>query len=228
MDGFINLNKPKGLTSAKALAIVKGILKSKGVLTGKIGHLGTLDPDAEGVLPIAVGKATKLFEEFLTKQKVYYSIFCFGKTSDTLDASGTITETSPVIVKLDEVKKAVENYKGEISQIPPMYSAKSVNGVRAYELARKGIEVELKPKKVKIYSFEVLEELGNSRFSFRIICGGGTYIRSLARDLALDLGTVGLMEYLKREQSGDLKIENSFTLQDLREKEVKEFFVELK
>ncbi|MCL2630449.1 MAG: tRNA pseudouridine(55) synthase TruB [Firmicutes bacterium] len=227
LNGFINLYKEAGMTSAKAVAITQGILKRKGFPVSKIGHLGTLDPDAEGVLPIALGKATKLFESFLKKKKVYFAKFLFGKTSDTLDASGIITEENNIITSLNEIQAVLPCFLGEIDQMPPNYSAKSVNGVRAYELARKGKEVNLSPKTVTIYSCEVLEKLSENLFSFRITCGGGTYIRALARDIAIKAGTVGLMQYLKREESGNFNIKDSKTLNDLRELPCDDFIIDM-
>jgi tRNA pseudouridine55 synthase len=227
VNGFINLNKESGLTSQKAVLIVKHILKSKGAEFKKIGHLGTLDPDAVGVLPIAVGRATKCFEAFLKKQKTYYAEFLFGKITDTLDMSGVVTEENEKTVKFDEINAVLHKFIGKIEQIPPIYSANSINGVRAYKLARKGETPEMKPKAVEVFNIELLKELEKNVFSLRITCGSGTYIRSLARDIASELQTVGLMRYLKREKSGAFSIENSVTLQYIRENDLNNYIIPL-
>lgn len=214
LSGFINLYKKKDITSNKALSILKYHLKENNITT-KVGHFGTLDPDAEGVLPVALGRATRLFDYFLDKEKVYRSVFRFGIDTDTLDASGKIlTECNKIVLK-SSIQEILPSLIGDIDQIPPKYSAKCINGQRAYDLARKGIEFELKPKKITIYSLELLEDLGDNCFSFRIICSGGTYIRSIARDMAQALGTVGIMQYLEREVSGPFKVADSIMLEDL-------------
>lgn len=214
LSGFINLYKNKDITSNKALSILKYHLKKNNIST-KVGHFGTLDPDAEGVLPVALGRATRLFDYFIDKKKIYYSIFRFGISTDTLDASGEIVSECNKIILSSQIKELLPLFEGELEQVPPKYSAKSINGKRAYDLARKGIEFELKPKTVTIYSIELLEERGENCFTFRIVCSGGTYIRSIARDLANALGTVGIMQYLKREKSGVFSLEESVTLAQL-------------
>lgn len=214
LSGFINLYKNKDITSNKALSILKYHLKKNNIST-KVGHFGTLDPDAEGVLPVALGRATRLFDYFIDKKKIYYSIFRFGISTDTLDASGEIVSECNKIILSSQIKELLPLFEGELEQVPPKYSAKSINGKRAYDLARKGIEFELKPKTVTIYSIELLEERGENCFTFRIVCSGGTYIRSIARDLANALGTVGIMQYLKREKSGVFSLEESVTLTQL-------------
>lgn len=214
IDGFLILNKKAGMTSASAINRLKRILRTQHVDFDKIGHTGTLDPDGEGVLPIAIGRATRLFNYISEKTKVYYTEFVFGKETDTLDGSGTVTKTSGIIPSSSDILAVLDSLKGEIDQIPPMYSAKSVNGQRAYDLARAGINVELKPRRVTINSIELLGKNGEA-FAFRITCGGGTYIRSIARDMATSLGTFGYMQYIRREQSGAFSIENAYTLEEI-------------
>ncbi|NLO64296.1 MAG: tRNA pseudouridine(55) synthase TruB [Clostridiales bacterium] len=227
LNGFINLNKTKGMSSAKAVAKLNNLLKSSGADHGKIGHLGTLDPDAEGVLPVALGRATRLFNYFLDKKKVYYTEFVFGKTTDTLDESGKITDICDKIPDFAAIEAALPSFTGRISQIPPEYSAIQVNGQRAYELARTGKDFYLKARDVDIYNIKLLESLCGGVYSFRIECGGGTYIRSIARDLGLSLGSLAYMRYLKRLQSGPFSIESAYTLDELAEGAIKDKIVPL-
>ena len=216
ISGFINVNKQAGVTSGRVVNRIKGIMRAQGLEITKIGHLGTLDPDGEGVLPIAIGRATRLFDLLTNKTKVYYTIFRFGETSDTLDASGTITETNEKLPTKEEILAIIPSLTGEIAQIPPSYSAKVINGERAYKLARKGETPDLKAKLIKIESIELIEQLNDREYAFRVTCGGGTYIRSIARDMASALGTVGLMSYIKREQSGAFNLTTAYTLDELQ------------
>lgn len=215
LSGFINLRKNPHISSNKALSILKRVLIQNNIST-KVGHFGTLDPDAEGVLPVALGRAARLFDYFLEKQKVYYAIFRFGIKTDTLDASGEEIATDNKQIITEDILKALPNLVGEIDQLPPNFSAKSINGQKAYKLARKGIEFELKTKKITIYSIELLEMLGNNLFSFRITCSGGTYIRSIANDMAKEMGTIGIMQYLCREKSGKFALNDAVTLEELQ------------
>lgn len=200
-SGFINLYKNSGLSSNKALSILKYKLKQNNIKT-KVGHFGTLDPMAEGVLPVALGRATRLFDYSLDKLKVYEAEFLFGTATDTLDSTGVVIGTGRSAITEEEIKSVIPSLVGEVEQVPPAYSAKSVNGVRAYKLARSGEEVVLPAKKVNIYSIEPVKNIGEGRFLFRIECGGGTYIRSIVRDMASALGTVGVMTKLVRVKSG--------------------------
>lgn len=217
ISGFLNLNKPQGLTSNKAIQVLRGILKKNG-LDVKVGHLGTLDPMASGVLPVAINRATRLFDYVVDKEKAYRAEFIFGADSATLDTDSDVTFFSGVSVNEDGILSVLPSFIGEYDQIPPIFSAKSVNGVRAYDLARKGIEVELKPKKVRIYDLKLLERVGENRYRFDIVCGGGTYIRALGRDIAAKLGTKAVMSSLIRTKSGVFDIENALTLEQFREK----------
>ena len=212
MNGFINCCKPTGMTSSDVVSKIKRLFK--GV---KTGHMGTLDPGAAGVLPIALGKATRLFDFLTDKKKLYRGRFTFGVTTDTLDSYGKVLEREGRIPTQEEIKKVLYELTGRISQIPPAYSALSIGGVRAYDLARKNVEIELPTREVDVFSFELLRQTAEDTFEFDILCGGGTYIRSLARDLALKCGTVGYMSSLIRLSSGVFDIKESFTLEEIEE-----------
>lgn len=195
MTGFLNILKKEGDTSTYVVNRIKRLTKTS------CGHMGTLDPLASGVLPVGVGNATRLFDYFLGKEKEYVARFRFGVTTETLDR-----ESEPVyggrVPSEEEVAAALPAFVGEIEQIPPAFSAISVNGRRSYEYAREGRSVELNPKRVRISAFDFLGKTAPDEFEFGIVCGGGTYIRALARDLAEMLGTKGFMTGLKRTQSG--------------------------
>ncbi len=209
MNGVVNLYKPKGWTSRDAVNKVRSCLGVK-----EVGHMGTLDPQGEGVLPVGVGKATRLFDAFLKKDKVYEADFAFGYETDTLDGEGTVVSDGGIIPSESEVEEAIGKLVGEQMQIPPAYSAKSVGGVRAYDLARKGEKVELKPALVTIYDARVISRNGDT-YRVYVHCGAGTYIRSVCRDLAYSLGTYATMISIKRIRSGVFKVENSVTVDDL-------------
>lgn len=209
LSGFINVNKAAGVSSAREVAIIKR-------LTGvPCGHMGTLDPMASGVLPIAVGNATRLFDFFLSKRKTYVAEFTFGIETDTLDATGTVIRQGGAIPSAEQIEGALPSLVGEYDQVPPLYSAKSVGGRRAYQIARSGGEVELAPKRVSVGRFALSGEVKSGVFRFEIECGAGTYIRSLARDLAALLGTYATMSALTRTKSGPFEIENSVETREL-------------
>ena len=219
MTGFIVVNKLEGVSSAREVAIIKR-------LTGMpCGHMGTLDPMASGVLPIAVGNATRLFDFFLNKTKTYVATFRFGEDYDTLDTTGTLLKSGERIPSPEEIDAVIPKLVGEIMQVPPKYSAKNVNGQRGYKLAREGVEFTLPPKKVSIYSIKRLSYDGDSSFSFEIVCGGGTYIRSIARDMAKELGTVATMSRLVRTSSGPFIIEKSVATNELNKDNLKDYFI---
>lgn len=219
MNGFINLNKAIGVSSAKEVSVIKRLTCTP------CGHMGTLDPMASGVLPIAIGNACRLFDYFLSKKKVYIATFKFGEDYDTLDTTGNVTKSGGRIPSADEIKCVIPELVGEVMQIPPSYSAKSVNGKRGYELARKGVQFTLPPKKVSIYSIEFLESSKDGGFSFKIECGGGTYIRSIARDMAARLETFAAMSALERVQSGPFGIENAVQSSELTEDNIGSYVV---
>lgn len=211
MNGFVNVIKPVGATASDVVVCLKHILGER-----KIGHLGTLDPGAAGVLPVAVGQGTRLFDFLTDKTKKYRAFFTFGKTTDTLDSYGVITDTSDVIPTKEQLQAVLNRFVGQFDQIPPIYSAKSVGGVRAYKLARSGVEVELKPRKIVIYDISITRQLSADTFVVDVTCGGGTYIRSIARDVAAALNTVAYMSGLIRLQSGNFNIDSAYTLDEVR------------
>ena len=211
MNGFINVLKPVGATASDVVVCVKHVLHEK-----KVGHLGTLDPGASGVLPVAVGQGTKLFNFLTNKVKYYRAFFTFGVTTDTLDSYGQINERSDFLPTREQIQGVLKRFLGKIDQLPPLYSAISVGGVRAYDLARKGETVELKTRPIEIYSFDLIDGKSPDTFVFDIKCSGGTYIRSLARDLATACGTVGYMSALIRLQSGCFEIKDAYTLDEIR------------
>lgn len=213
MNGFINVLKPVGATASDVVVCVKHVLHEK-----KVGHLGTLDPGASGVLPVAVGQGTKLFNFLTNKVKYYRALFTFGLTTDTLDSYGEVTARSNILPTKEQVAAVLKQFEGAIEQAPPLYSAISVGGVRAYKLAREGVDVQLKTRPVEVYSFELIEQKSADTFAVDIKCSGGTYIRSLARDVAHSLGTVGYMSALIRLQSGCFDIQDAYTLDEIREK----------
>lgn len=211
MNGVIIVNKADSITSQKVVNMVKHKFNKK----FKVGHYGTLDPKATGVLPIAIGKATKLFDLMQDKIKVYRAIFRFGVETDTLDSEGKIINQSNVLPTLSDIQSVLPSFIGQIKQVPPLYSANMVNGVRAYDLARKNVEFELKTKSVYVYKFECIKQINNADFLFEIHCGSGTYIRSLCRDLAYALNTYGFMPLLIRTKSGNFDIQNSISYKEL-------------
>ena len=210
MNGFINIFKPSGITSAYALTKIKKAFKGE-----KIGHMGTLDPLASGVLPVGIGKCNRLFNYLLDKDKVYKAEFTFGYETDTLDSDGKIIKESKIIPSKEEILKVLPSLMGEVMQVPPSYSAKNVDGKRSYQLARRGIQVELPPKKVEISKIQLDSVIGDNTFAFTIYCKGGTYIRSICRDMAYKLNTFATMTKLSRVQSGCFSLENSIKIEDL-------------
>ena len=210
MIGIVNINKPKGVTSSNVVVKVKKLLNLK-----RVGHMGTLDPLASGVLPICIGKATRLFDYFLKKQKTYIAQFKFGEETNTLDLEGEVVKTSNNIPTLNQVEESLKKFIGEIEQIPPMFSSKKINGKKAYDLARKGEEIELAPCKVVIYDYKILNQINDNTFEFLITCSAGTYIRCLARDLGKDLNSCATMVSLIRTKTGNFYIENSIDYESL-------------
>lgn len=209
MTGFINVNKAEGVSSAREVAIVKR-------LSGQpCGHMGTLDPMASGVLPIAVGNASRLFDFFLAKRKRYIAEFTFGTDTDTLDTTGNVIARSDVIPTEGQIISVLSELVGEYDQVPPNYSAKSVNGVRGYKLARRGEQFVLPSKRISVGEFTLINQVSDNVYKFEIECSSGTYIRALARDLGKLTGTYAVMNALIRTQSGPFRIENSVKTQDL-------------
>ncbi|MBJ7540912.1 tRNA pseudouridine(55) synthase TruB [Streptococcus sp. SL1232] len=224
INGIINLKKEAGMTSHDAVFKLRKILHEK-----KIGHGGTLDPDVVGVLPIAVGKATRVIEYMTEAGKVYRGQICLGFSTTTEDASGELVEKSPVSeLSEEEVDLALSRFIGEITQIPPMYSAVKVNGKRLYEYARAGQEVERPKRHVSIYDFKRTSPLNFKDeccyFDFEVACSKGTYIRTLSVDLGKSLGFASHMSYLERQASAGLQLEDALTLSEIAEKVAQDDF----
>ena len=208
MKGFINLIKPVGMSSAYAVTAVKKKFNMP------CGHMGTLDPMASGVLPVGVGQASRLFQYQLDKEKTYIAKFRFGYSTDTLDVTGQTIATTKTIPTEQAIMQNLNKFIGDIDQVPPKYSAKCIDGKRGYQLARKGVEFELEPKKVTVLDFKVLNKISDDEYEFMIRCKGGTYIRSLARDLALECNSLGVMSALDRTSAGIFKEENGVTVEE--------------
>ena len=211
INGIIVINKEKGYTSHDVVARLRGILHTK-----KIGHTGTLDPMAEGVLPVCIGGATKLCETFTGHDKEYEAVMLLGSTYDTLDVTGQLLETREVMSTAEEIEAALKSFIGGYDQIPPMYSARKINGKKLYDLARSGITVERTPVFVNIYDISVLS-IDLPRVRIKVKCGKGTYIRSLIDDAGKKLGCGAAMEALTRTKSGDFTLEGAHTLSDIEE-----------
>ena len=206
IDGFINIYKEQGFTSFDVVAKLRGILKQK-----KIGHTGTLDPMAEGVLLVCLGSATKMCDLLTEKNKTYTCTMLLGKTSDTEDVTGVMTDVTDVYPDEKTVRAAVMSFVGDYMQIPPMYSAIKVNGKKLYELARAGQVIEREPRPVTIHSINI-QSVELPRVTFDVSCSKGTYIRSLCRDIGEKLGCGAVMEKLVRTEVKGFTIEESLTL----------------
>ena len=211
LKGILNVNKEKGISSARVVSLVRRALNMK-----KVGHTGTLDLEASGVLPIVIGKATRVSDYMMTKDKVYETELILGAKTDTLDAAGEIIEKSDKVVTKEEFLQAMKTFKGEIEQIPPMYSALKVNGKKLYDLAREGIEIERKKRKVNIYDIELLD-FAFPKATIRVTCSKGTYIRTLVDDIGEKLGSLAYVNELKRVRVGDFDIKDSIKSGDLLE-----------
>lgn len=213
MNGFINLLKPPGMTSSDAVLAVRKKLP-RGV---KVGHGGTLDPDAAGVLPICLGRATRLFDYMIDKSKTYTAELTLGVETDTQDASGKVVRVSVEIPGEADVRGALPALTGQIMQTPPLYSAIKRDGQRMYDLARGGGQAELEPREARVESIEYIEDLGRGRHMLRIVCGKGVYIRTICSDIGRALGCGGHMSMLIRERAGGFSIEDAATLERLEE-----------
>lgn len=212
MDGVIVIRKEKGFTSHDVVAKLRGILHMK-----KIGHTGTLDPDAEGVLPVALGKATRLVDMITDKEKTYEAVMRLGVVTDTQDMSGTVlSQTTELSVTEEELCTVVSSFVGDYMQVPPMYSALKVNGKKLYELAREGKTVERKPRPVHFYEIEILD-ISFPLVRFRVTCSKGTYIRTLCHDIGEKLGCGAAMESLLRTKVGRFTLDDAITLAQTEE-----------
>lgn len=210
IDGIVILNKPTGMNSMRAVKQVQYKLDAK-----KAGHMGTLDPMGSGVLLVALGKATKLFDKHLQDRKTYRAVFQFGFETDTLDCDGKILNFDQCDISTDQVQNICCEFVGNFDQMPPIYSAKKINGKNAYQLARNGQDVQLQTKNINIYDFKLIEKLEKNTFLFQIECSSGTYIRSLCRDVAKRLNTIGTMIAIIRTKVGEFDISQSVTLEKL-------------
>ena len=208
-SGIILINKPVGVSSNKSANIIKHTLGAK-----KCGHLGTLDLEGEGLLPITINGATRLFDFFLNKDKTYETVFKFGVLTDTLDASGQVLSEKECDITLQDVENVAKTMLGKQAQMPPQYSAKKVGGKVAYKEARKGETISLSPKEIEIYDIKVVEKLDKNLFKLKISCSSGTYIRSIARDMGEKLSTYGIMQSILRTKCGVFDIKDSVTLED--------------
>ena len=210
LNGLLLVNKPSGITSFNVVSIIRKKLNVK-----KVGHCGTLDPLAEGLMIVLVGKATKQQDKFMKQDKVYYAKIKLGIKTDTGDLAGTIVSQSDFSgITAEQIKTVCNSFIGEIEQEPPMYSALKVNGKKLYELARKGITIERKKRKITIYNIDILSFNGNE-IEARIKCSSGTYIRVLAQDIGTKLNTDATLSYLRREQIGSYKLNNAVLLENI-------------
>ena len=216
VNGIINVYKEKGYTSFDVVAKLRGILKQK-----KIGHTGTLDPDAQGVLPVCLGKATKVCDRLTDKNKEYKAVMLLGKVTDTQDMSGTVLQEREVCVSEQEVRDAVLSFVGDYEQVPPMYSALKVNGKKLCDLAREGKTVERKARPVRILSIEI-EKIELPRVTMKVECSKGTYIRTLCQDIGEKLGCGACMESLLRTKVSKFFVEDALTLGQIEELVAKE------
>ena len=215
LDGFLNVYKPLGISSAGVVGRVKRMLP-RGTA---IGHGGTLDPEAEGVLPLCVGKATRLFDYIVDKQKSYIAELALGKVTDTQDAAGTVLEEHPVHVGEAEIRAALPRLTGDILQRPPLYSALKRDGKPLYAYARKGQEIAVAPRPVRVDALELLGCTGENRYAIRVDCGKGVYVRTLMHDLGALLGCGGYMSRLARVRAGAFCAEDAIPLDALSDVE---------
>lgn len=212
-NGILNINKPEGWTSQDVVAKLRGRLHIR-----RVGHTGTLDPMATGVLPVCFGKATRIIEYYDDDFKTYEAEMKLGMVTDTLDSTGTVLETKPVDVSEEDVIQAIDSFRGWITQIPPKYSALKVNGKPLYKYAREGVEVEIKSRKIYVEDIQPVEvNLRENRILFRVTCSKGTYIRTICDDIGKKLGCGGTMTALQRTQSGCFRVEEARTLPEILE-----------
>ena len=219
MNGIVIVDKPQGWTSQDVTARLRGVFDTR-----RIGHGGTLDPMATGVLPVFVGRATRGVEFFEHAEKTYETVLLLGKRTDTQDVTGRVLEERPVSLSLADVEAVLPQFRGEILQVPPMYSALKVNGQKLCDLARKGQQVERKPRPITIFELTLLS-FEENRLRLRVRCSKGTYIRTLCDDIGAALGTLGCMESLRRTQAGDYSITEAVPLETLLETDSPETYL---
>ena len=211
VNGIVNVYKEKGFTSFDVVAKMRGIFHQK-----KIGHTGTLDPDAEGVLPVCLGKATRVCDLLTDKDKVYEAVLLLGQATDTQDITGSVLHQADVDKSEDEIRKVMEQFVGEQEQVPPMYSALKVNGQKLCDLARKGIEVERKSRKITVFSIDILK-MNLPEVTIRVHCSKGTYIRTLCNDIGEALGCYGCMKSLLRTRVDRFTLDQALTLGEIEQ-----------
>jgi tRNA pseudouridine55 synthase len=213
MDGFICVNKPAGPSS---FAIVRDVKRALGIK--KVGHAGTLDPMASGLLVVAIGNCTRLLEYLTLEPKVYEFSVVFGKSTDTLDAEGNVVAESDVVPSESQLRGILKDFTGEIEQTPPQYSAIKIDGVRAYDLARKGVEVEMKSRNITVYSIDLCGyDNDNRRADFIVGCSAGTYVRSLGRDMAKAVGAEGFLSRIHRTKTGVFDLSMAVSREGLKD-----------
>jgi len=213
-NGIIIIDKPQGWTSMDVCAKLRGMFREK-----RIGHAGTLDPMATGVLPVFLGRATRAVEFASESEKEYVAGLKLGVITNTQDTSGEVLEQHPVSVTSEELEAVLPRFRGDIQQIPPMYSAIKINGKKLYELARKGREVERKPRSITIHSLTVEEQAAADEFILRVRCSKGTYVRTLCHDIGLALGCGGTMSSLRRTMAAGFTLEQAVTLEQVQQAE---------
>ena len=223
IKGILPINKPQGWTSFDVVNKIKHMLPKK----TKVGHLGTLDPMATGVLLVTIGKATKLFDIMQQKTKRYVANFKFGVETDSLDATGKIIKTNSKIVTLEQINAVLPKFVGKIEQIPPKFSAKSIGGKRAYDLVRENVDFELKPNKITVVSYRTIS-LDNNIWEVEILCGSGTYIRALGRDIANDIGTLATMTSLVRTEIDNFNLNQCVEISTLNAENLAENTIKIK
>ncbi len=220
MNGILNIFKPKGMSSFDVVRVVKKVAK-----TGKVGHTGTLDPEATGVLPVCIGRATKIIDYIMDSEKVYEVTFKLGIRTTTYDLEGEVLEEKDTShLSDDNILAVIKEFIGEYSQVPPMYSALKQNGVRLYELARKGIEVEREGRLINIYNIEDIK-INNPYVSMKVTCSKGTYIRSLCYDIGEKLGVFATMTELNRSKTSVFEQSKSININDLTEENIEHYIV---
>ena len=225
MNGWINIFKPKGFTSTYCLNVIKSKFKIK-----KLGHAGTLDPLAEGILPVAIGEATKSIPYLADVKKTYFFEAVWGKETSTLDTEGEIVHSCSVVPKQEDIQNILKSFVGVINQVPPKFSAKKIKGVRCYNLARNNLPFDLKSQKVEITNIKIVSH-GEGKTSFIVNCGSGTYIRSLIRDIAYRLNTFGYASKIVRRRYGLFSIKSSlnvdFIVKNVAKEELQKYLLEI-
>ena len=216
LDGIVLINKPKGITSYDVIRVAKKIFK-----TSKIGHTGTLDPFAEGLVILCIGKATKLVNRLIDANKTYEGVILFNNHYDTYDITGEIIKSDEKEVTLEQLKLVSNDFLGSYLQTPPIYSAIKKDGKKLYEYARKNIDIKIEPRLVHIYSLDILNKLNDNEFSFKTSVSKGTYIRSLAVDIASKLNTFGALKALKRTKIDNYLLSDAVDLENLSINDIK-------